>query len=196
MFIRVRVAIVVPLAPRGAPSSSEFSPTSARFDAPHDVVGGRRASCLVEPHDASNHRLRTREAFYGRAGVSMRILVADDDHDASELMRDLLATTGVHEVVLVESGEEALRQLRSGPPFDIIVTDIGFPGISGIEMLRTAVREGIVGDAVLVVCSADMEALPLALSLGARCVAKPVYAREILEAVRIRSSDEPLLTAK
>jgi CheY-like chemotaxis protein len=122
------------------------------------------------------------------SNARLRVLLVDDEIESAELMRDVLASTGEHSIVLAGSGEEALERLRSDPAYDILVTDIGLPGMSGLAMLEVAAQGGLTAGVVVVVCSANMELLPRALALGARCIAKPVYAREIVEAVRIRHS--------
>jgi two-component system response regulator RegX3 len=122
------------------------------------------------------------------SNARLRVLLVDDEIESAELMRDVLASTGEHSILLAGSGEEALDRLRSDPPYDILVTDIGLPGMSGLAMLEVAAQDGLTAGVVVVVCSANMELLPRALALGARCIAKPVYAREIVEAVRIRHS--------
>jgi two-component system, OmpR family, alkaline phosphatase synthesis response regulator PhoP len=61
-----------------------------------------------------------------------RILVVDDEEDISELVRYNLVAAG-YTVILVDSGEEAVRLARR-EPFDLMVLDLMLPGISGIEV--------------------------------------------------------------
>jgi CheY-like chemotaxis protein len=68
-----------------------------------------------------------------------RILVVDDDPMSRELLHLLLEAEG-HAVECVASGDLALAHLAtSAAPFDLILTDIQMPGISGAA-LATALR--------------------------------------------------------
>jgi CheY-like chemotaxis protein len=69
----------------------------------------------------------------------MRVLVVDDERDALEIMRRLLAEHGC-EVTTASTAEEALARLAERP-FDVLLSDIGMPGVDGYELLRR-VRTG------------------------------------------------------
>ncbi len=51
-------------------------------------------------------------------------------------MKDFLKDEG-HEADSAESGSEALRKLARGP-FDLIITDIRMPGLTGLDILSAA----------------------------------------------------------
>ena len=55
----------------------------------------------------------------------MRVLVVDDDPDARELVRVMLATYGA-EVLVAASADEAMEVIARGP-VDALVSDIGLP---------------------------------------------------------------------
>lgn len=63
-----------------------------------------------------------------------RILVVDDDENVREVLADLLLLEG-HEVFLAEDGEKAILIFQEKKP-DLIITDLGMPGISGWEVSR------------------------------------------------------------
>ncbi|WP_159462979.1 hybrid sensor histidine kinase/response regulator [Caballeronia telluris] len=63
-----------------------------------------------------------------------RILVVDDNVDAADAMTALLELEG-HEVRTVYSGEEAVDILTHYSP-DVVLLDLGLPGISGLEVAR------------------------------------------------------------
>jgi two-component system OmpR family response regulator len=79
------------------------------------------------------------------------IIVEDDTSLATGLMR-ALANEG-YEVTAAASGEEALERVRS-EPFDLVVLDIGLPGIDGFEVLRR-LRAGGYATPVLILTARD-----------------------------------------
>lgn len=65
----------------------------------------------------------------------MRILLIDDDM----FLRDMYATKFnecSHEVVAVENSNEAIRTLEQDQNFDVVLTDMIMPGMTGIEFLE------------------------------------------------------------
>lgn len=68
-----------------------------------------------------------------------RILVVEDNIDSNEMLCELLRTLD-HEAEGVTSAEAAL-QLLSQRDFDILITDISLPGISGVELAKRLARE-------------------------------------------------------
>ncbi len=64
----------------------------------------------------------------------LRILVVDDDENIREILKDLLMMSG-HQVSLSSNGEEAL-EIFFKQELDLIITDLGMPGISGWEVNR------------------------------------------------------------
>jgi CheY-like chemotaxis protein len=63
-----------------------------------------------------------------------RVLYIEDNDLIREITCDLLADYAL-EVVPVASGEAGLAAFRSGG-FDIIVTDVSLPAMSGVEFVR------------------------------------------------------------
>ncbi len=64
-----------------------------------------------------------------------RVLVIDDEECIRQLLAEALTHLG-YSPRLAASGEEGLA-VFAGEPIDIVVTDVGLPGISGIEVART-----------------------------------------------------------
>jgi DNA-binding NtrC family response regulator len=65
---------------------------------------------------------------------SLHVLVADDDHPYSILLKRALTERG-HSVVVCNSAEEALHCLQK-EQFDIVLLDYKMEGISGINVLQ------------------------------------------------------------
>ena len=66
------------------------------------------------------------------AGHGERVLVVEDEDAAREGLRDILRGLG-YEVIAAASGEEA-GALPAEPPFDVLLTDLMLPGISGSQL--------------------------------------------------------------
>jgi signal transduction histidine kinase/CheY-like chemotaxis protein len=69
-----------------------------------------------------------------RSRVRARVLVVEDNPDAAEALGMLLDVLG-HRVRVVHDGPAALRAARMDSP-DIVLVDIGLPGINGYEVAR------------------------------------------------------------
>lgn len=69
-------------------------------------------------------------------GRTKRVLVVDDDEGMRELLGETLASAG-YECTAVADGLRALSHLASGEAVDLVFSDIGMPGISGIDLLQT-----------------------------------------------------------
>lgn len=66
----------------------------------------------------------------------LKVLFVEDDPTLRMLTGEVIAELG-HQVVLSESAEDALEQLAA-QPFDVLLTDVGLAGMSGIELVRQA----------------------------------------------------------
>lgn len=64
-----------------------------------------------------------------------RILVVDDDEVIGFLLREMLVTSLAAEVEVVPSGMQALRHLDRND-YDLVISDIQMPEMSGIELYR------------------------------------------------------------
>ncbi|HTX23390.1 MAG TPA: response regulator [Steroidobacteraceae bacterium] len=67
-------------------------------------------------------------------GTPARVLVVDDNVDAAESIAMLLSLEG-HEVRCVHAAEQALETARAFHP-DLVLLDIGLPGMDGYEVAR------------------------------------------------------------
>lgn len=70
---------------------------------------------------------------------SLRILVVDDEELIRELMCDLMRKL-FGEVISAVDGQDALEKFNQKGPFDIVLTDIRMPKMSGRELVK-ALRE-------------------------------------------------------
>lgn len=64
-----------------------------------------------------------------------RVLVVEDDPEVLFVWATALKKLTQVEVATVEGGREALDQFDA-QPFDVVVTDLSMPGMSGVELTR------------------------------------------------------------
>jgi PAS domain S-box-containing protein len=83
-----------------------------------------------------------------RVAVARRILVVDDNVDAAESLAVMLRRQG-HEVTLAHNGPEALQAAVEQPP-DVVLLDIGLPGMNGYEVAGRLRQRLCAGDCLLV----------------------------------------------
>ncbi len=107
-----------------------------------------------------------------------KILVVDDEEIICNLMKDFLEEGG-YSITIACNGDEAIREI-SKVRFDIIVTDIKMPDISGIDVLRMA--RTIDPNAVVIIITgfSSIESAQEAIRLGAYdYITKPFEMEEI-----------------
>lgn len=99
----------------------------------------------------------------------MRVLVADPSTEERNLVASILQEDN-HEVILAEDGAVAIQILRAGQPFDVLITAIEFPAMSGFELCWEARLIASQGNPLYVVVmstSRDEAKLVEALDSGA-----------------------------
>ncbi len=122
----------------------------------------RRDSC-----DETGHRVLRKRGS--------RVVLVEDNPDAAESLHMLLELLG-HEVRVFADGVAALAAARQSPP-DVMIVDIGLPGIDGYEIARRARRDPVLARVSLVALTgyAQEEDKRDALSAGFdRHLVKPV----------------------
>ena len=110
------------------------------------------------------------------------LLVEDDEAIAAPLARALVRDG--HAVEAVSTGEAALDRFRHGG-LDLVILDVGLPGIDGIEVCRQIRRTA--PDLPVVMLTARSEELDTVLGLDAGAddyVTKPFRLAELLARVR------------
>ncbi len=81
--------------------------------------------------------LETTENYVKHKSSPTRILFVDDEPQVLKVLQMSLKSMGHEwEMVFVESGEQALA-LMDQKPFDIIVSDMCMPGMTGAQLLNT-----------------------------------------------------------
>jgi len=68
--------------------------------------------------------------------MPLRVLVVDDEPEVRSAVADMLGTAG-YTAFQASGGPEALAWLDAGQPVDLLLTDLGMPGMTGTDLART-----------------------------------------------------------
>ena len=110
------------------------------------------------------------------------ILLVDDEPRIVQLVRDYLEHGGFT-VLVASDGPSALRTARTGRP-DLVVLDLGLPGIDGLDVARALRRDSEVPIIMLTARTEESDKL-VGLELGADdYLTKPFSPKELLARVR------------
>ncbi len=122
-----------------------------------------------------------------------RILVAEDNPNARQLVHDILESIG-YESILAIDGPSAVAAAQSQVP-DLIILDVNMPGMSGFEVCKIIKADPKLAHIPVLMLTAqtDLESRVAGLGLGAEdYIAKPYSPRELAARVeaRIRAKSE------
>jgi DNA-binding NtrC family response regulator len=122
-----------------------------------------------------------------------RILVVDDEPGLRATLAANLGLEGF-EVKEAASGEEAVKLVEAGETFDLVLSDIWMPGMSGVEVSRE-VRRMRPGMAVVMMTAFAAERLVIdVLKEGAYTVIQKPFSMELLlQVVRRALADKAIL---
>ncbi|MFL5779507.1 MAG: response regulator [Chloroflexota bacterium] len=119
------------------------------------------------------------------------ILVVDDERKIADLARDYLEHAGFA-VRIAADGEAALAAIRRDRP-DLVVLDLGLPGVDGLDVTRSIRRESSLPVIMLTARDDELDKI-IGLELGADdYLTKPFSPRELVARVRavLRRLDRP-----
>jgi DNA-binding response OmpR family regulator len=114
--------------------------------------------------------------------MARRVLVVEDEPKILEVVRDYLVDAGFS-VTTASDGPAALDRARAVGP-DLVVLDLGLPGLDGIEVARELQRRSPVPIIMLTARGDEVDRV-LGLELGADdYLVKPFSPRELVARVR------------
>lgn len=119
-----------------------------------------------------------------------RILLVDDDRGLRHVLSSMLTEAG-HEVELAVDGPEAVSRIDRGG-LDIVLLDLGLPGMNGLEVLRHA--RALDQPPLVIVMTADdtSETLLEAVRRQAyRYLRKPFAPKDVVELVALAMASAP-----
>jgi len=117
--------------------------------------------------------------------MSKKVLIADDEAHILHVLSMKLRNAG-YDVITAIDGEEALDLCMAERP-DLLITDLGMPVMSGLELCRELRARQATADIKAMMLTArefDLDAAELAEAGIVLVLAKPFGPREVLEKVR------------
>jgi len=160
-------------------------PSSPREDIVSAAVqAARRVHSLLRVHD-----------FEPRvANRSVRILLVEDHGLVRRAFRNVLEQEHDLEVVgEATTAEEALESVGSLRP-DVILLDLGLPGMSGLEATRRLRAQACAARILVLSASEDINDVTASLSAGAHgYMHKRIHAEELVDSVRRAACGEPVI---
>lgn len=112
------------------------------------------------------------------------VLIVEDDNTIYGPVKDWLTIDGF-EVALLESAEDALARLKH-QEFDLLIVDVGLPGIDGFEFCRTYRANGGFGRILIVSGRSNTDEKLTGLASGADdFIGKPFDVREVVARVKV-----------
>jgi DNA-binding response OmpR family regulator len=121
----------------------------------------------------------------------VQLLIAEDDPDVGDGLEDRFSQKG-YDVDRTTDGEDALREITTLPPYDLVLLDVRLPEKDGFEVLREARRAGVDSPVILLTAKDEHRHKIRGFNLGADdYVTKPFDVKELearVQAVLDRSA--------
>jgi len=120
-----------------------------------------------------------------RSGTAKDVLIVEDSHVQSEILRHILENAG-YACRVAENGEKAIGVLAQKTP-DLIISDIIMPGMNGYDLCREVKKNEKTKDVPLILLTAlsDSRDIALAIEAGAdNFITKPYPTDYLLKRIR------------
>ncbi len=114
---------------------------------------------------------------------SRSILIIDDDREMGALIRKVLRREN-YTVHVADNGRQGILLLQR-QSFDLIISDLRMPGMSGLELIRAAKKIAPKTPLILITAFGDIQTYLEALGAGAfDYINKPLKMRDLRQSIR------------
>ncbi|MBC8394870.1 MAG: response regulator [Deltaproteobacteria bacterium] len=117
----------------------------------------------------------------------LKILVVEDNPLNMELVTDLLENVG-YTVIQAENAEKGIELATTDPPPDLILLDIGLPGMDGLTAARLLKQNSLTMSIPIVALTASAMQGDDIEAMEAGCngfISKPINTREFVKEVTL-----------
>jgi nitrogen-specific signal transduction histidine kinase/CheY-like chemotaxis protein len=122
---------------------------------------------------------KTDRSLYGNESI----LIVDDERDVLKITEEILLRNG-YTVITAKNGEEGIIKYSENFP-DLVLLDIGMPGIGGIKSLQEIMSVDSKAKVVIMSGYSETKSIEEATKLGAKAfLQKPYRISELLNAIR------------
>lgn len=112
----------------------------------------------------------------------LKVMVVDDQQTMRGLARMCLKRMGIVDVALAASGETALQQLKGGA-FDVIISDLNMPGMTGMDLAKECKGDDELKDVPFLLATSEMFRDQAEEGLVDHFVAKPFSVADLKTAL-------------
>ena len=110
------------------------------------------------------------------------ILIVDDEISVADALEIILGDNG-YDVTVAFTGREGLEKINSRN-FDVIITDLRLPDISGLDLLTYVQEKGLSSLLILITAHSTPEIIMESKRLGAyEVLSKPFFPSEVLSLI-------------
>lgn len=114
---------------------------------------------------------------------SSKVLIVDDEEGIRESLKLILGDH--YDIILTDSGEQALRVLEGDPAIALVLMDIKMPKVNGLDVLKAMKAKRPDLNVIMVTGYKAVETAGEAARLGAvGYIVKPFKSNEILDTVK------------
>jgi DNA-binding NtrC family response regulator len=107
-----------------------------------------------------------------------RILIVDDNKDLRLITEEYLGGNG-HSIEGVSDGKDALKKCMKDP-YDLIITDLNMPELTGIELIKAIRKQNDMTEFVIITGYASLDTAVEAIKVGAfDYIVKPFRMEEL-----------------
>ncbi len=113
-----------------------------------------------------------------RKNESFRILIVDDNREIRTILEEYLKEEG-YAAEGAGNGREALQK-HGVKPFDLIITDLNMPGMTGLELIKEIGKEESITEFIIITGYASLDTAIEAVKAGAfDYIVKPFRIEEL-----------------
>ena len=134
-----------------------------------------------------------------KAHETYRMLIVDDNAELIEILKEYLQTAD-DQIDGATHGQEALTKYGA-KPYDIVITDLNMPAMSGIDLIKTLKREELLTEFIIITGYASLDTAIEAIKVGAfDYIVKPfkmeelqIVVKNVKEKIRLKRMNHQLI---